>query len=203
MDGFLDAFIPEYELHAEQPWRWLEPAAGKGAIIDATGVWMARTCREVPRWDAVEIQAKHMPQLVRSVGNADRVFLRDDFLTWRPFARRYYDVLVTNPPYSLALEYAKKGLEVAKITALLLRLNFLASEERCQWMQRNTPSILVLPNRPSFKKFERRDKKTGKIKTSSSDATEYAWFVWGLPGTPFVRVLDTTLRGLRCLTEST
>ncbi len=76
--------------------------------------------------------------------------------------------IVTNPPFSLALEFANHALSVAPHVLLLLRLNFLASRKRRDWWIVHNPSALfVLSDRPSF---------TGDGQT---DATDYAWFYWG------------------------
>lgn len=76
-----------------------------------------------------------------------------------------YDVLLTNPPFSGAEEFLKRGLEVAEHVVLLLRLNFAASAKRAPLMHDHPPDVYVLPNRPSF---------TGK----GTDSIEYAWFHW-------------------------
>lgn len=77
------------------------------------------------------------------------------------------DVIVTNPPYSLALEFISHALFVSPNVYMLLRLNFLASQKRSVWFRQHEPSALfVLSRRPSF---------TG----IGTDATDYAWFYWG------------------------
>ncbi len=77
------------------------------------------------------------------------------------------DIIITNPPYSLAFEFTKKCVRDSLTCILLLRLNFLASQTRKDWFSLNEPTgLYVLSKRPSFTP----DKKT--------DMTEYAWFVW-------------------------
>ena len=76
------------------------------------------------------------------------------------------DLIVTNPPFSIALEFLQKSLRESKTVVYLLRLNFLGSQKRKQFWTDNPPThTFVLSKRPSF---------TGK----GTDATEYAWFVW-------------------------
>jgi hypothetical protein len=81
-------------------------------------------------------------------------------------------VIISNPPYSLAMEFLKKSLEIVKpnmgTVAMILRLPFLATQGRAQFHKDNPSDIYILPRRPSF---------TGK----GTDATDYGWFVWG-PG---------------------
>ena len=78
----------------------------------------------------------------------------------------YRDVIITNPPFSLAFKFIQHARLHSKTTYMLLRLNFLGSKMRKEWFSENEPSSLyVLSERPSF---------TGK----GTDATDYAWFGW-------------------------
>lgn len=81
-----------------------------------------------------------------------------------------YDLIITNPPFSLAMEFLQKSLQEADTVVYLLRLNFLGSQKRKAFWQANRPShILVLSKRPSF---------TG----GGTDSIEYAWFCWDRAG---------------------
>lgn len=76
------------------------------------------------------------------------------------------DFAITNPPFSLALEFLEKMLHEVKSVFCLLRLNFLGSQKRYEFWNTNPPThVLVLSKRPSF---------TGK----GTDSIEYAWFCW-------------------------
>jgi hypothetical protein len=80
------------------------------------------------------------------------------------------DIIITNPPFSLAQEFLEKSLANASCTVYLLRLNFLGSQKRAAFWQQHPPThLFVLSRRPSF---------TG----NGTDATEYAWFVWDAAG---------------------
>ncbi len=86
-------------------------------------------------------------------------FLQDD---------THYPCIVTNPPFSLALEFCHHAIMHAEHVFMLLRLNFLASQKRRGWWLKHKPDALfILSERPSF---------TDNGKT---DATDYAWFYWG------------------------
>lgn len=75
--------------------------------------------------------------------------------------------VITNPPFSLALEFCQAALRTSQETMLLLRLNFLGSQKRRDWWKENEPNALfVLSERPDF---------TG----GGGDSCEYAWFYWG------------------------
>ena len=160
--------------------QWLEPAAGDGAIIKA----VSQKRRDV-HWDACDIRPEAKPLLEAleptslTIGDARGLMVR---------TRRA--VCITNPPYSLAQDFIELGLRTAYRVALLLRLNYLGSAERSEFLRANTPSIYVLPNRPSF---------TG----GKTDACEYAWFVWynGMAHPdehPTVQILDLTPKKERC-----
>lgn len=137
---------------------WLEPGAGNGAIIRAVNESLAPTCR--PIWTAVESREECREPL-REAGAS--IIAIGDFLTWPPTLPVRFDVAFGNPPFSLAMPFIERCMELACQTFLLLRINFLGSQKRCAFMREHTPNVYVLPNRPSF---------TGH----GTDATEYAWF---------------------------
>lgn len=107
-----------------------------------------------------------------------------DFLTASP--EPIYDVVITNPPYSLAQEFcerAKLWLRTPdSLIVMLLRINFLGAKKRAKWLRANLPAVAVSPKRPSFG--------TNKDGKKGTDATEYAWFTW--PGAaPWLSILET------------
>lgn len=76
--------------------------------------------------------------------------------------------IITNPPYSLAFEFVQSCWATGvRSMAMLLRLGFLESEKRHEWLSANPPSqFIVCSTRPSF---------TGD---GNTDGTGYAWFIW-------------------------
>lgn len=81
-----------------------------------------------------------------------------------------YDLIVTNPPFSLTCEFLEKSfseLDSKGCICYLQRLNFLGSQKRKEWWNKiGTPNkLLVLSKRPKFV-------------NGATDATEYAWFCW-------------------------
>ena len=148
--------------------RWLEPTAGDGAIVGE----VLRHRSDV-EWHLVESRTEELhcgggllSRMLRDDFPIEHVASLEirDFLTTPP-PTQPYDVALGNPPFSLALEVIQHALSMSRIVCMLLRINFLASQKRATWMRENTPSIYVLPRRPSF---------TG----GKTDATEYAWFMW-------------------------
>lgn len=139
--------------------RWLEPAAGDGAIVRAVG-------RLDVQWDLWELREEERASLVRSTP-CGTVTIGDFLVNAKahrlPGSR--YSVAITNPPFRLAQEFIDTCLECADNVVMLLRLNYLASKARWRFMRTHAPDVYVLPNRPSF---------TG----GGTDSIEYAWFVW-------------------------
>lgn len=145
---------------------WLEPCAGEGDIIAASGH---------KDWHAVELREECREKLNES---CQRLAI-GNFLTMPNPTPGGYAAIVTNPPYALAEEFIRKSIQIAPVVAMLLRLNWLGSQKRVAFLREYPPSVYVLPRRPSF---------TG----GGTDACEYAWFVWRKywAGNPEIRVLN-------------
>lgn len=140
---------------------WLEPGAGAGNIIRAVN-----SVRSDVQWLAVEIRREEQARL-EQIGA--KVFIAD-FLSWTPPSKAISDAITCvpgNPPFSRAQEFIDHAREVAPNAdvALQLRLNFVGSEERADFMRRCAPDIFTLPNRPSYYLRE-------------TDSIEYGWLVW-------------------------
>lgn len=158
----------------------LEPCAGAGAIVEVLG-------QELPEADVRSVEldkgrAVRCTRLARRYGNAPTVCA--DFLAlsadwtgeWWP------QLVITNPPYRQARQFVDAARHAALLrqghVAMLLRLNFLGSQARAGWLRDDMPDVNVLAKRPSF------------TPDGKTDATEYAWFVWGPGRSAFVWVLD-------------
>ena len=152
-DWLTKALIPH--LRQYQPRRVLEPAAGQGAIV--------------------RVLEQAFPEAVIEQGD---IRTGQDFLT-HEYAGPY-DLIITNPPYRLVIEFIRRALALRAphgAVVMLLRVNFLGSEKRGPWLRVNTPSLYVSSCRPDF---------TG----GGGDATEYGWLVWdGKP--PTLAILPT------------
>jgi hypothetical protein len=150
--------------------RWLEPAAGRGDIVRAVNA-----IRGDVEWDLVDIQRERGEDWKDILHTVRRWPGFDFTLAQNPDRPRpwMYAVVISNPPFSLAEEFVVRALRIGDTVAMLLRLNWLASAKRNALLTANTPSIFVLPRRPSFTD-------DGKV-----DATDYAWMVWSrdLPAT--------------------
>lgn len=142
-------------------YRFLEPCRGDGAILNSIPV--------TDRWWA-------------------EIDCGIDYLT-TTFTN--VDLIITNPPFTLALEFLQKSLAEADSVWYLLRLNFLGSKRRKPFWNANPPTHqLVLSERPCFvwvckdcKAMYDPDSTTvcevcgGKVR-AQTDSIEYAWFGW-------------------------
>lgn len=86
-----------------------------------------------------------------------------------------YDFIYGNPPYALAEEFVRKGLELVKVGGwvyFLLRLAFLESQKRHFGLFKEFPPkrVYVLSRRPSF--FTTHEGR------KTVDALSYAMFLW-------------------------
>lgn len=154
----------------------LDPCCGDGAILDVIGQqwsWMMLAGYEINEQRAEIARSKH------SVTRRDAL----SAMPWTTSASGPLRWIITNPPYGLALQFAQRAIaEISNdgatgTVAMLMRLNWLASQKRAEWMHANTPSVYVLPKRPSF---------TNK----GTDATDYAWMVWRHGDIPRVHILE-------------
>lgn len=143
----------------------LDPCAGDGAIVKELRTVYGRLVRvegiELDRERATVADAEH----------------RDALLS-EPWPRA--DLVITNPPYSLAMEFVERALaEVVPggTLAMLLRLGWLSSQKRATFLREHTPSVYVLPRRPSF---------TGL----GTDSADYAWMVWRTGASATVVILE-------------
>ena len=94
---------------------------------------------------------------------------------------RKYDMIITNPPYTLAQDFIDRSFENLKpygFLVMLLRLNFFGAQRRGEWWQTHLPNYAwVHSRRPSFfpdnwKEIMPEGTKKG------TDSCEYAHFVW-------------------------
>lgn len=140
------------EKEAFSPIIW-EPACGGGHISEV----LEKHGYKVRSSDIVH----------RGYGECPRDFLQCD--------EPYPGDIVTNPPYSLALEFVKHALKIIEPgnkVAMLLKLQFLEGKKRAEFFKENPPAVVYIsPSRLQCAK-------NGDFKHNGNNVQAYAWFVW-------------------------
>ncbi len=139
----------------------LDPCCGEGAILD---VFAERGAGGgVVDLRGIELDATRAlaARSGASVVCADALAMR-----WRPA-----QLVVMNPPFSLASEFVAKALTdgCGVTVAAFLRLAFMESQGRADFHRKHPSDVYVLSQRPSF------------TPDGKTDQWAYGWFVWG-PG---------------------
>jgi len=143
--------------------RWLEPAAGSGAIIRAVNpVYLARR-PPIISWTACDIR----PETLEALTLLSPQAYTGDFLAEPTPERWTHDVAITNPPYSRTGEFIIAARAHAPVVAMLLPIQFYGSVGRgLLWHEHSPDAIWLLPDRPQF---------VG----GRSSSLEYGWWIWG------------------------
>jgi predicted RNA methylase len=126
----------------------LDPGCGDGAILSVVS-------RHVDRVTGVELD-EGRANIARDLLLPGTAIVCADYLNWgeRPALThgdtKPFDLVIGNPPFSLALEFVQVSLKLAPVVAFLLRLPWLASQGRADFLRQKTPSVYVMPKRPEF-----------------------------------------------------
>lgn len=81
-----------------------------------------------------------------------------------------YDVIITNPPFNLALEIIEKSLNDVKVggyVIMLLRLNFFGSQKRREFFEKHMPAYCYV-----------HSKRLKFMDTGGTDSIEYMHAIW-------------------------
>jgi hypothetical protein len=164
----------------------LDPAAGTGAILRAARL-------EGREAVGIELNSDRAVQAACMCKDALSLY------SWPG------DIVVANPPFKTAMAFVERAVsEVVegkkRAAAFLLRVNWLESEARAAFHRAHPADLYILSKRPSFVwSFSCAAKcgwceivKPGSdvpktcsqcgagVKVTKSDATGYAWWVWGM-----------------------
>jgi hypothetical protein len=147
----------------------LEPSVGGGAFV-----------REVrTRWADVFVHGIDVNERAAGFADCDGHWVGD--FAEHAFAPQSFGLVVGNPPYRCAEAHVRAALDLAPRVAFLLRLGFLASQERAPlWRDHPAAAVHVISKRPSF------------TENGKTDGQEYALFVWDVShrGETVIRWLD-------------
>jgi len=102
-----------------------------------------------------------------------------DFLTSEPYFP--YDLILTNPPYSLMNEFLERCYELQKPFALLMPVRALDTKRRQASYQKFGIELLMLPGQIDF--YEKDTRKLARFVC--------AWFCWQVLPQPIVFVEET------------
>ena len=139
-----------------QPATILDPGAGNGALLKVAKEFYPNSALS-----AIEIRQECKDALAQVTSD---ITIADYLASNWPHA----DLTIMNPPYSLALDFVQKALTHSDWVIALLRICWLSSGKRHEFLKNHMPNVYVLPNRPSF-----------TINTGGgTDQTEYAWMTW-------------------------
>lgn len=157
-EHFLTAWRPRIRID-----RILEPAVGAGAMVPPLHARFPSASIDV-----LDLELR-FPNRIPFVDKVATV----DFLKWKMEPGLRYDLVLTNPPFLHALEFAEQALRATRpggYAVLLLRMNFIESAKRFRWLRAHMPeAVYFLKSRPRFYTSE---------SGSSSDASGYGWFIW-------------------------
>lgn len=109
-----------------------------------------------------------------TVASSD-ILTGEDFLTWEP---RYWDCIVTNPPYSLKQKFLARAYHLGKPFAFLLPLTTLETQERQAMFRVHGVEIVLFDRRVNFEIPPGVIPDHRHLKSKSWFAT--AWFTNGL-----------------------
>lgn len=148
------AQLPRQDFSLLAAW---EPAAGAGHIVHALrphfGVVFASDVHDYGRGFKVGSFIGDGPDIARCPFDPD----------W----------IITNPPFTLATDFIRRGLHEAREgVAMLLRTAFIEGGERYRTIFGPTPPTVFAPF------AERVPMVKGRWDPAASTATSYAWFVW-------------------------
>jgi hypothetical protein len=141
--------------------KFLEPCVGAGHIAEVIKKYYPEAAV-----DCVDIENRGYPGTVEA-----------DFLKFE--TEQKYSAIITNPPYSLALEFIEKSLQLldnnGKI-AMFLKLQFLEGEKRRQFFEKFPPSTIYVFRRrmATWRNGEPKDENGKRWATTMC----HAWFVW-------------------------
>jgi hypothetical protein len=94
--------------------------------------------------------------------------IKADYLTF--YSKYYYDMIITNPPFNIAIDIMNKALDdvgYGGFVIMLLRISILESKKRFEFWKNNMPKYIFLHH-----------KRMSFTDNGKTDSDAYAHFVW-------------------------
>lgn len=157
------------------------PEAAVRALLKLIDFKPGDTFLEPCRGDVVDAEGNPLPCIYNLVplkeSQKDWAEIREgrEFLGM-DFGPIGYDVIITNPPFSLSCEFLEKCkslLAPGGTLIFLQRVNWLGSKKRVKFWERVTfpDKTPILVPRPKFNKAKK-----------GTDSCEYCWYIWDPEG---------------------
>ena len=161
----LSKYDPDYEDF--RPRTFIEPYVGNGNIAKAT----------LDYFDFSLFRPESERTFVDIVDRGYKDTILHDFLTFETQTK--YDLIVSNPPYSLALEFVQKSLSILAprgYLAFFLKIQFWEGEKRRQFLLDNPPAFCFPFSKrmPTWNNGQPTDENGKRWATTMC----HAWFVW-------------------------
>lgn len=119
-------------------------------------------------WECTAIENSEIVTVLKANGfEVIKSHIKDglDFFEYEP---QHYDLIITNPPYSLKDQFLKRAFELDKPFMMLLPITTLEGKKRSEMFQQHNVQVLIPSKRFNFIK----EKKGSWFQTS--------WFTWKL-----------------------
>lgn len=168
---FLGLFLSDEGINRPDRMKWLDPCCGGDEYNEPS--YSNVIMREFQPREIVTID-------IRDNSHAD---YKQSFFDYNPNEQDKPDIIISNPPFYLAEEFIRKGLEIVSdggYVIMLLRLNFFGSAQRKPFFDEFMPKYCYIHHkRINFipDSMKQQMKQNG-VKPPSGDSIEYAHFVW-------------------------
>jgi hypothetical protein len=134
----------------------LDPCAGGDAVNPMSYPEALKLFNKYKRIDTIDIRED------------SRAAIKADYLTTD--CKNKYDIIMTNPPFNMALDIILKAMEDVRangLVVMLLRLNFFGSKDRKPFWEKHMPQFCFVHH----KRMSFTDEK-------GTDSIEYCHMVW-------------------------
>jgi len=143
--------------------RILDVGAGRGSI--------GRTIKENTGAivDSIEIRSEEKQNLS---AHSDHIWM-EDYLQWTPPEGYTPNVIISNPPFSRAVDIVERSFHLFPNCPLVIfqRLDWMGSKKRSTFFNAHpVEALMVLSQRPCF-----------LTHSTQRDVWTYAWFMWNIP----------------------